>query len=58
MCLLTMTNDGGLRAVLDTSHMVSQQLVLLSRTRNTVELAEKTIDDLDMKNVSVSYGPR
>jgi hypothetical protein len=66
MCLLTMTNDGGLRAVLDTSDIVSRELLALGRYNNersrcrdqeVQELAEKT-DVLDFNDDSVRSGTK
>ena len=68
MCLLTMANDGGLRAVLDTSDMVSRQLLALGQGRNknrhirqdqeVHELAEKTANALEVNDDSVRSGTK
>ena len=66
MCLLTMTNDGGLRAALDASDMVSRELLALGqikseprrRDKEIYELAEKTADVLAVNDDSVRSGTK
>ena len=58
MCVITMVNDGGLRAVLDTSDLISRELLALSRSKaqrfspqdeEVQNLAKKAADILDVK---------
>lgn len=66
MCLLTMTNDGGLQAVLDTSDIVSCELLAMSRPkrerrcpdREVDELAERTSNVLEVNDDSVRSGTK
>lgn len=53
MCLLTMANDGGLRAVLDTSDMVSRELLALGRAKNQRKCKDEEIHDLAVHTAHV-----
>lgn len=53
MCLLTMANDGGLRAVLDTSDTVSFELLALGRAKNQRSCRDEDIHDLAMHTATV-----
>ena len=65
MCVITMVNDGGLRAVLDTSDLISRELLALSRSKaqrfspqdeEVQNLAKKAADILDVNDDSVRSG--
>ncbi|KAL3798418.1 hypothetical protein HJC23_005071 [Cyclotella cryptica] len=62
-----MVNDGGLRAVLETSDIVSRDLLALGRSRNNKrhhrdrevqDLTERTADVLDVKDSSILSGTK